>query len=431
LGERAAKSLAPLFACWLLSGCVALTNPLANGVPVRLLPPEVLGEPQADKKPITLSLLRQKPPDVYRLAPGDTLSIWIEGVLGERGQVPPVQTTDQPELAPAIGFPIPVRADGTITLPYINPVRVEGLSIEEAQTALQKAYVVDVRILNPKKDRIFVSLLRRRHYRILVVREDSLTTPAGAVPATGTKTPTFTFGPTSTGIGTHHGYGIALDLPAYENDVLNALTLSGGLPGLDAVNEVRIERDSKTGNLAQDRQVLRIPLRARPGELPTIRPEDVVLQTGDIVFIEARTGEFFYTDGILPPGEHVVPRDYDLHVVDAVARVGGPLVGSGINPNNISGTVVNGGFGFPSPSLLTVVRHMPGGGQIPIRVDLNRALRDPHENILVEPGDLLILQEKPGEAVARYVTQTVLRFSFVWQLIHGPHEAGSTSVTVP
>src|SRR5690349_4180250 len=98
-----AKWLTPLLACWLLSGCVAFTNPVANGVPVRLLPPEILGEPQADKKPIPLSLLRQKAPEVYRLAPGDTLSILIEGVLGERGQVPPVQTTDQPESPPAIG----------------------------------------------------------------------------------------------------------------------------------------------------------------------------------------------------------------------------------------------------------------------------------------------------------------------------------------
>src|SRR6202011_2074475 len=94
LGERAARRLAPLFACWFLSGCVAFTNPLANGVPVRLLPPEVLGESQADKKPIPLSLLRQKPPEVYRLAPGDILSIWIEGILGEKGQLPPIQNTD-------------------------------------------------------------------------------------------------------------------------------------------------------------------------------------------------------------------------------------------------------------------------------------------------------------------------------------------------
>ena len=41
---------------------------------------------------------------------------------------------------------------------------------------------------------------------------------------------------------TKRGTGYVLNLPAYENDVLNALARTGGLPGLDAENEVRIER---------------------------------------------------------------------------------------------------------------------------------------------------------------------------------------------
>ena len=47
-------------------------------------------------------------------------------------------------------------------------------------------------------------------------------------------------------------------------------------------------------------QVVRIPLRLPPDEPPPFRPEDVVLQTGDIVFIEARDTEVFYTGGLLP-----------------------------------------------------------------------------------------------------------------------------------
>ena len=37
------------------------------------------------------------------------------------------------------------------------------------------------------------------------------------------------------GRGTRRGTGFALDLPAYENDVLNALAQTGGFPGTDAV----------------------------------------------------------------------------------------------------------------------------------------------------------------------------------------------------
>jgi len=82
------------------------------------------------------------------------------------------------------------------------------------------------------------------------------------------------------------------------------------------------------------------------------------------------------------------------------------LINGGYSVNNSLGLLVPPGFGHPSPSLLSVVRRTPNGGQLTIRVDLNRALTDPRERILVQPGDVLILQETPGEAFARYLTET-------------------------
>src|SRR5205807_2798372 len=116
-------------------------------------------------------------------------------------------------------------------------------------------------------------------------------------------------------------------------------------------------------------RTVRIPLRLRAGEVPSIRPEDVILHTGDIVYIEARQADFFYTGGLLPAGQFVVPRDYDLDVVQAISLVAGPMVSGGLNPINLSGTFLSSGIGFPSPSLVTVVRRTPGGGQLAIRVD--------------------------------------------------------------
>src|SRR5260370_37925416 len=113
-------------------------------------------------------------------------------------------------------------------------------------------------------------------------------------------------------------------------------------------------------------QVIRIPLRLRPGEELPFKPEDVILHTGDIVFIEARDTELFYTAGLLPPGEHVLPRDHDLDAVQAVAQVRGPLVNGGVSVNNLAGNILTPGIGFPSPSLLMVLRRTPGGGQEPI-----------------------------------------------------------------
>src|SRR5439155_11481262 len=143
----------------------------------------------------------------------------------------------------------------------------------------------------------------------------------------------FNFGPTGNPGSLQKGTGYSIDLPAYENDVLTALALTGGLPGLDAVNEVVIERGSFRGDperagLLQGLQAngpgclppgmsgygtntTRIPLRLRPGEPPPFRPDDIILQTGDIVFIEARKADLFYTGGLLPPGEHALPRASD------------------------------------------------------------------------------------------------------------------------
>src|ERR1700751_4424975 len=61
-------------------GCAALENPVANGVPVRRLSPELLAESREGRERTPLSMLRQKPPDVYKLAAGDILGIWIEGI---------------------------------------------------------------------------------------------------------------------------------------------------------------------------------------------------------------------------------------------------------------------------------------------------------------------------------------------------------------
>jgi hypothetical protein len=442
-----------------LGGCAAVSNPVANGVPVHRLPPEVLARPKKGDKTIPLSVLRQKPPDVYRLAPRDILGVWVEGVLGEEKQTPPVHFPENSQVPPAIGFPMPVREDGTLALPLIEPVQVGGLTVEEAEAAIRQAYTVKKQILQPGGSRrIIVTLLQRRRYQVLVIRQDSPPNAVGAqaggtTTASGGRQIGFVLGYGGTGPTALRGTGFSVELPAYENDVLNALAVTGGLPGLDAVNEVVIQRGFfKPGQDAAEvlrglqncppewlkapaagtGQVVRIPLRTPGGVPPPIRPEDIILQTGDIVFIEAREAELFYTGGLLPPGEYLLPRDHDLDVLEAVARVGFPLVTNGINPSNISGTINQiTGMGSPSPSLLAVIRKLPDGGQIPIRVDLNRALRDPRERLLVQAGDMLILQETPAEGFARYVNQSFFRFTFISRVISGEKTNGTINIITP
>src|SRR5262249_19246386 len=121
---------------------------------------------------VPLTTLRQPPPAKYILASGDTLGIYIEGVLGGAEATPPVNIPATPEMAPSVGYPIPVREDGTLSLPLVGPVHVAGLTIEEAERAVVNAYV-SRQILRPDDHRILVTLMRPRHIRVLVVRDDS------------------------------------------------------------------------------------------------------------------------------------------------------------------------------------------------------------------------------------------------------------------
>ena len=232
------------------------------------------------------------------------------------------------------------------------------------------------------------------------------------------------------------GTGTIVELPAYENDVLDALNMTGGLPGPDAMNEVIIQRggfrrDDVTGELVFDKgEIVRIPLRVYPGEPLPFSPKDIILKTGDILYVKGRTAKFYYTAGLLPGYEVPLPRDCDLNVVEAVARVGGPILNGGLNASNLSGAIVASGIGNPSPSLLAVLRRTPDGRQTIIRVDLNQALRDPRENILVQAGDILILQETPGEAIGRYITD-VFTLSFLGEMFRGGSGYGSAATTLP
>lgn len=416
-----------LLACWtalVLSGCAALTNPVADGIPVRYLPPEVLGESKNACCPIPLPLLEQKREAVYRLDEGDVLGIWIEGVLGERTVPPPVHTSpplvlrDQRRLAPSMGYPVPVREDGTIVLPMVPPFQVRGRSLIEVEEMIRQVLIKDKQILQAGNEHISLTLLQKRSVHVVVLRQEanSFTPAAQGVVVTAKR-----------------GTGFSIDLPAGENDVLHALSVTGGLPGLDAYDEVLVQRncfEDKDGGEAIRRQLegqadavvpplasrpcIRIPLRWKIGAKLPFGPDDVILHNGDVVVLHPREEEVFFTGGLIPSGEHILPRDRDLDVVEAVTSVRGPLINGAFVNNNLAGNLINPGIGFDSPSLLVVVRKLPSGGQLPIRVDLNRALRDPRERILVRPGDLLILQEMPNAALARYMGTTLFNFNMAY-----------------
>ena len=430
----------------LQGGCTAISNPVARGVPVRLLPEELLVPQQEPKCIIPLTLLRQNPPDQYRFDEGDVLGIYIEGVLPTTTPTQPTPPTPPVyfpaqisslgrRLPPATGYPFTVQKDGTILLPIVKPLSVRGLTLPEVEAAVRNAYDAAGILLKEKKPNILVSLMQQRQTRVLVFREEigGFTSGGIGILATSSK----------------RGTGHLVDLPAYENDILSAMAQTGGLPGLDAYDCIVVFKggqnipglvpglqatgrcDCPNGVAAQGVKVVKIQLRMAREAVASIKPEDILLQSGDVVFLEGRETERFYTGGLLPAAEFEIPRDRDLDVIEAISLVKGPLLNGALGGSNLTGTLLEDGIGNPSPSLLTVLRRLPDRSVLPIRVDLTRALCDPRERILVKAGDVLILQEKPYEALARYTTKTLINFSGTYQFIHSKFFNGVVDISAP
>ncbi len=392
-------------------------------IPAHRVPDEFLGRSRENMQEISISRLRQSKPLAYQLAPGDVLGIYIEHVLGDPENAPPVHFPESGDQPPAIGFPIPVREDGTLALPLVPPIPVEGLTLEQATEKIRRKYTIESKILKPGQDRVIVTLMKRRQFRVLVIREE-----AGGQENI-----------------LKRGSGEIVDLDAYENDVLHALNETGGLPGLDAKNEILIIRGGSSSGADYDRfvaavksckkpcqcppivgdspDITRIPIRFYPEDVPDFDEKDIILQTGDIVYIQSRDQERFYTGGTLGGGEHLIPRDYDIDVLKAVSIAGGSVGGGSSGIQSLGGRG-RGGFGgvgnsggggrggIIGPSRLIVLRKNECGDEIPIKVDMNRALVDPSHRILVMPGDTLIMQYTLKEEILN-VALSIFNFNYL------------------
>lgn len=575
----------------LCTGCAAFRP--VYGVPARFMPDEFRGASRSGKRTIDLSLLRQSPPPRHLVDTDDLLSIYVEGVLGRRDEQPPVHFPQNADTPPTVGYPIPVRDDGTISMPLIGALSVRGMSIREVEDALRRAYTVDQQLLQPGRDRIFVALQQPRTFRVLVIRQEASSDVS--IGAQG-----------QLNIGAlKRGTGQVVNLPVYKNDVLNALAETGGLPGLDAENAIYVIRrrehraagvpslpyttpaptplppppasalhpsekvirgqspaegsarygdyrsrghaigqftkpaaaggryasaphaDAATdmpslptpaameappaqpqrphapvsyrqpgfsapamspgyaadpyaqpvlqpqpqaplqspypqgqyyqevqpgfgapnwttaptdvgpaldgwqgstmeapyapgtvgnwpvdiGHDLNNRHIVRIPVRLGPGEQANICEQDILLYDGDIIFIESRDTEVFYTGGLLGGGQYTLPRDYDLDVLGAIAvaqgQQGGGSGSSRATQSQGGQSALNNDVSI-SASQLIILRPLPDGTQLTIQVDLYEAVRNPNERIIVQPGDYLLLQYTRCEAVMAFFERHLL-----------------------
>lgn len=70
--------------------------------------------------------------------PGDTLAIHVPQILPANGEPPVIQADKE---APVVGFPVIVRADGTIQLPYMKPLEVKGKELAAIEQLIEDTYI--------------------------------------------------------------------------------------------------------------------------------------------------------------------------------------------------------------------------------------------------------------------------------------------------
>lgn len=240
---------------------------------------------------IPWGLLQREPTGEHVLAPGDVLGVYIVGVLGGENQIPPVRLPTASNQPPSLGYPIPIRQDGTIPLPMIDDPMVAGLTIPEAEKKVSDAYTVDRKLLH-KGSPIILSVMRPAHIRVLVFRQD-----------TGDALQSFRSAAQRPVTGNSNGFDLAL--PASQADILTALAMTGGLPGDDA-QEILVYRHG------DERTTQRIPLFYPKGKTIELSDEDVTLHEGDIVVVKpagSKTSRAAGTlQGTLPGAASFAPK---------------------------------------------------------------------------------------------------------------------------
>ncbi|WP_235033216.1 polysaccharide biosynthesis/export family protein [Rubripirellula obstinata] len=381
-----------------------------KAIPANRLPKDLFDCPRETLAPLPFASLGQTKPADHLIGAGDELSVYIYGVFPPTEDETPIVQRAQAinqryypargsQVGSATGLPIRVEADGSIDLPLVGRVNLDGMTVSQAKDKILDEYR-DEDILQEGRERVTVSLLLPRLNRVIVLRED---TPN---PAVALNSPQVVD-------QIHRGSGEVIDLPVYENDVLHAMAATGGLPGTDAAREVYVIRKEagltgqfmNAGNLQSIVSggqgdgcapgVIRIPLAGCPCEAVPFTEADIIMNDGDVLFIPRRN-EYFIAGGLLPGGRVPLPRDEDVDVIEAIAMA----TGSAGGPLGRDGSVLAIGRvgSMREPTRVLIVRSLPDGRQMTIRADLDRAVYDPNERIRILPNDVVMLQFKPSAA---------------------------------
>jgi polysaccharide biosynthesis/export protein len=324
------RGVAPLFlfACCLAAGCQS------NIYKASRLPPELAAPPWESSRAVDLSQLARPRVSNEQVFVGDTLEVAIS--TGLERQVPN-------------RWLLRVADDGSVMVPLVGPVRVDGMVLPHAEMAIRDVSIARGIYVQPQ---VSVRLVDRRSVRVSVV---------GEVENPGD-----------------------YELPLAQADLLAAISMAGGLKSETAGELIEIthpptphqvQQASYAGDSRQPsgNRTVRVNLH----EVSAGRGGDFHLENGSVVMVAKQPPRTFSVIGLVRrPGQYEGLNDQDIRLLDALA--------------------IAGGRNLELADKVRIFRTVDGSDQpVVIQASVRDAKGGGPANIRLAPGDVVSVEETP------------------------------------
>ncbi|HRW53572.1 MAG TPA: polysaccharide biosynthesis/export family protein [Phycisphaerae bacterium] len=246
-------------------------------------------------------------------------------------------------IAEPAGIEARVAHDGTINLPLVGAIHIAGLDIVSAENVIREAYV-------PK----FVPTLA------VGIRVEAFKTADVVV------------------VGAAELPGI-VNLRRNQQTVLHAVAAAGGMTQA-ASGEVVLQR------MRDPENKIRVFLR-NSADLKAVLAMDP-LESGDVIEVVAAQPNTIFVGGLVNmPGPREFPQGTEVTALQALAAAGGPVEAV-----------------FPKDA--TLIRRMPNGEDVHVRIDLEKLRSGEETNLKLAAGDIFWVPETWGTRTMAFINQS-------------------------
>lgn len=235
-----------------------------------------------------------------------------------------------------------VDRDGELELPGVGKIRLAGLELEDAEDSIQAAYIPHVY----RDGIVYVGLLEIETTDVLVL---------GAVGAPG-----------------------LVPLRRTERNLLHAIVGAAGVSDV-ASGWATLSRIRRPG------EEMRLDLRGPEGLREALSLEP--LESGDMIEVEAAAPNSIYVGGLVnAPRPQVYPPGVEISFLQVIAAAGGLRTDV-----------------FPRDA--TLIRRMPNGRDVHVKLDLDRIGTGQDPNIMLAAGDIVWVPETLATKVQDFVNR--------------------------